>query len=94
MGWMDGVKKGMRKAADEAADLAKVARLKSELSKLNRDKSELYEAMGRELFEMHRRGESVMGFGTKCNSVEALDEAIATKEAEIEAIRSDEDGGV
>lgn len=94
MGWMDGVKKGMRKAADEAADLAKVARLKSELAKLNRDKADLYQAMGRELFEMHRRGESVMGFGTKCQSVEALDEAIGAKEAEIEHIRSDDDVGL
>lgn len=94
MGWMDGVKKGMRKAADEAADLAKVARIKSELSKLNRDRRELYEAMGRELFEMHQRGESVMGFGTKCQSVEALNEAIAAKESEIESIRADEEPGV
>ena len=94
MGWMDGVKKGMRKAADEAADLAKVARLKSELAKLNRDKSDLFQDMGRELFEMHRRGESIMGFGTKCQSVEALDEAITAKEAEIEHIRADDDVGV
>jgi len=90
MGWMDGVKKGMRKAADEASDLAKVARLKGEEAKLKRDRNEMFQEMGREIYEMNKRGEAVMGFGTKCQSVEALDQAINAKDAEIAQIRADE----
>ena len=92
MGWMDGVKKGMRKAADEAADLARVARLKGELTALKRDRGQLFEEMGREIYEMHKRGETTIGFGTRCQSVDALEEAIRAKEMEIEHIRSDEEG--
>ncbi len=87
MGWMDGVKKGMKKAKGEAQDLARVTRLRGEVSKLKRDRVALFREMGEEIYAMHRRGESTLGFGSRCQSVEALDESIAAKEAEIEAIR-------
>lgn len=92
MGWMDGIKKGVRKVADEAGDLAKIARLKSEVGKLKRDRSQLFEEMGRELYEMHARGESTLGFGTRCQSVDALEEAIRAKEAEIDHLNERGEG--
>jgi hypothetical protein len=99
MGWLDKVKKGMGRAAeeikggvgraaDEAGDMAAIARLRLDLRTLNGKMSEALEAIGGKAYDLHEAGTKLPAeVATLCEAADKIADEIKSKEAEVDKIR-------
>ncbi len=92
MGWLDKVKQGMERAAEEAGEMAAVGKLKLEIRTLNGKMEEALEAIGAKAYDLYEAGTQLPAeVAALCRDADQLADEIKAKEKEIEKVRSTEE---
>lgn len=92
MGWLDKVKQGMERAAEEAGDMAAVGKLKLEIRTLNGKMEQALEAIGAKAYDLSEAGTQLPAeVAALCREADRLADEIKAKEKEIEKVRSAEE---
>ena len=89
MGWLDKVKEGVTKVAQEAEEMATIGKVKLEVRSLHGKMAEALQAIGAKAYDLYEAGAQfppeVAGL---CKEAEGLASQIKTKETEIEKIKA------
>jgi methyl-accepting chemotaxis protein len=93
MGFMDKVKGGLDKAKEGISDLAETTRLRHEISKLGDRKAELLTEIGRQVYALRAQGHGVEEVEAQCKEIDALEQQIKDKSAEIVRVNTEHSTG-
>jgi len=89
MGWLDKVKQGMERAAEEAGEMAAVGKLRMEIRSLNGRMEQALEAVGAKAYDLYEAGTQLPAdVAALCREADRIADEIKAKEREIEKLRA------
>jgi hypothetical protein len=83
----DRLRELMGRAKEGATDLAQVANIKLDIRGLESRRDSLFREIGRQAYSMRAEGRGVPEFESACAEVAQLEQRIADKEKEMQAVR-------
>ncbi len=90
MGWLDRVKQGMERAAEEAGEMAAVGRLKLEIRTLNGKMAQALEAIGAKAYDLYEAGTQLSAeVAVLCREADKIADEIKAKEREIDKLKAE-----
>ncbi len=90
MGWLDKVKQGMERAAEEAGEMAAVGRLKLEIRTLNSKMAQALEAIGAKAYDLYEAGTPLPAeVAALCREADKIADEIKAKEREIDKLKAE-----
>lgn len=87
MSFMDRFKQGVEKAREGASDLAQIAKMKVEITRLNGQRAEATSELGRQVYALHGQGRTLSEVEATCRQIRHFDDQIKELEAEIGRIQ-------
>ena len=89
MGWMDRLKQTAGKAADQAGDMAAIAKLKLEIRQMGSKMEEALKAIGAKVYDLSETGTQFPPeVATLCSAADKIADEMKAKEAEIEKVKA------
>jgi hypothetical protein len=90
MSFLDKLKEGLDRAAEEVNEFAQVSKIRLEIGRLQERLSGRFAELGRQLYQKHAAGEPPPDFSPQFEEIARLEEGIRHKQAEVDRIQRDQ----